>query len=968
MRFFIKNSLKSCLFLLCLSAFVVTMLSENGIAQEDGVDKHKVVRQVAREWIKAGIKQYQQGFYKQAEKSFLYAQDYHKYLTAAEREELAEYLKKAHKGAVERTRILEHIQRADKLVKEGNLIEAKRNLEDIQDNEFLTDKERKLTSESIKKITSKLGDEAIEVDEKPLEIKEVLKVESTVLDKLKIEEEAEEPTEPLIIEKEPVVVQPTESVQENYIQMISRKRNLLRGHTKAVVNDAIDKARQYIGEGEFSKAQKSVDNAKRTVTQNQLHLGDGLYKQYLGSLNELRELIADEQEQKERQLAEERRLSAIKAQEKYRTRMSLERSRRINELMDNALAFQKQQRHEEALGQLEGLLAIEPLNEQALIFKDTLEDTISFRRQLEAQKEANTQKVELLLKTDRSTIPYAEELNYPKNWREIDATRKSEEAMGVNPLDEAIYTQLAEIVDLSGLEPEMSFSEALEELRNSVSPRLKVLVIWNDLLQNAEIEQTTTANMDPISEIPLVTGLEFLLDSVSGGITDIGYVVENGVIKIATTESLQENLETRVYDVTILIGRPADFFSSLSRGGTGGGQVGGGGGGGGAGGGGTGGQYFEEYIEEEEEALTREELSEEALERAENLMALVQETIEPDSWFDAGGEGTIRLYEGKKLVVRQTRKIHKQIEQLLKDMRKSLSEQVAIEARFLLVGENFLEDIGLDIDFELNSNLDWGSSSAPFTITQNSAVETEPADTGIPGSFAGTVASVITGGYGSMLDDLQVSFLLRATQAHKDSKTLTEPKVTVLSGESAVFRTQRTIRYALPPDISTSITTLGGGGAGTNLQNIQNNFNEIPTGTILNVTPTITHDKKHVLLNITTQKIGFLGFETSTIEIPDLETGTVFEQQIDLPQTEISRVQTRVSVPDGGTLLLGGQKVTSEVEEEVGVPLLNKIPIIGRLFDNRSKIKDNQILLILVKPTIILETETDAAAIAAMKN
>ena len=49
------------------------------------------------------------------------------------------------------------------------------------------------------------------------------------------------------------------------------------------------------------------------------------------------------------------------------------------------------------------------------------------------------------------------------------------------------------------------------------------------------------------------------------------------------------------------------------------------------------------------------------------------------------------------------------------------------------------------------------------------------------------------------------------------------------------------------------------------------------------------------------------------------------------------------------------------------MPVLSKIPIIGRLFTNRSKIADQKILLILVKPTIILQEEADAEAIAAME-
>lgn len=87
---------------------------------------------------------------------------------------------------------------------------------------------------------------------------------------------------------------------------------------------------------------------------------------------------------------------------------------------------------------------------------------------------------------------------------------------------------------------------------------------------------------------------------------------------------------------------------------------------------------------------------------------------------------------------------------------------------------------------------------------------------------------------------------------------------------------------------------------------------------------------------------------------------------VTVPETEVSSVGTRVSVPDQGTLLLGGQKVTASVEKEAGVPVLSKVPLVGRLFSNRSKVRDHKILLILVKPTIILQEEEEAKALAAL--
>jgi type II secretory pathway component GspD/PulD (secretin) len=47
---------------------------------------------------------------------------------------------------------------------------------------------------------------------------------------------------------------------------------------------------------------------------------------------------------------------------------------------------------------------------------------------------------------------------------------------------------------------------------------------------------------------------------------------------------------------------------------------------------------------------------------------------------------------------------------------------------------------------------------------------------------------------------------------------------------------------------------------------------------------------------------------------------------------------------------------------------LSKIPVVGRLFSNRSKVSDHKILLILVKPTIMLQEEREAEAIAALEN
>ena len=358
--------------------------------------------------------------------------------------------------------------------------------------------------------------------------------------------------------------------------------------------------------------------------------------------------------------------------------------------------------------------------------------------------------------------------------------------------------------------------------------------------------------------------------------------------------------------------------------------------------------------------------------QAQSLVGLIMQTIEPDSWFELNedtGEGEIMLYptnQPKKLAVLQTREVHKKIEKLLTELRKSLGHQVSIEARYLVVSENFLEDIGLDLDFAYVG----GPPQGIWTYDQSSSLMTQPdVSTKVPGSLGGVGdAMLIQGGYsGFILNDLQVSFLLRATQAHTDAKTLTAPKATVLSGESASFSVQTQVSYALPPDTTSNVSP-GGVGTSVTSTSVQQNVNSIQVGSSLTISPIISNDKKNVLLYIITQLQDLLRMKSHSVEGPVNADGTFDTYTVTVPETETSSVMTRVSVPDGGTLLLGGQKITAEIEKEAGVPILSKVPVLGRLFSNRSRVRDHKILLILVKPTIILQEEREAEALAALGN
>ncbi len=731
-----------------------------------------------------------------------------------------------------------------------------------------------------------------------------------------------------------------EKAKEDYIEVIKQKQRIQQSYTKAVVNEAIAKAKEYADKEEFLRAKDEISRASAVIEKNKLLLGDTDYAQYRDSLQQLSDEINARQTEIERLKAEKAKTEAKATQEKLRAQQAADRQKRIQNLLASSMEYQEQQRYEEALAQIDTLLAIDPTNRGAVRDKQMLEDIINLRRQLEVKKEMGKEEQAVLTDTQQSMIPHADLVTYPRNWQDI-AKRVPKIITGLAPADAAVYKQFDTVVDLSALTPDTPFEDAIEIVRISVDPPLKIVVRWKDLEENAYVERDTVIGMQGLNGIAVGKGLKELLDSVSGGFTTINFAVEDGIITIATAGSLPARLVTHVYDVTELVGVPANFRADMETT-----EVTGGGG------------------EVEDTAPIVEE-------NAAMLVQLIQETIAPMSWLINGGEGTISIH-GTRLVISQTPQVHEQVQKLLmEDLRESIGQQVSIESRFLFVTENFLEDIGLGIDnlyirgSKINENL--GDMIFSFGSYESAL----PPSTLVPGTIApelappigsGTIshAAELVGGlsYGSVLDDLMVSFFLRATQAHRDAKMLTAPRVTVLSGESAYIKVTREDAYVSDYEFE-DITAAG---QGQPVRVIADATVETETGgVVLNVTPTITADKKYIILQIATNytKVDFEPFNVSS---------TLGDQfPIELPILEVSEVQTRVSVPDGGTLLIGGQKLSAEANREAGVPGLSKVPLLGRLFSHRSKVKDQNVLLILVKPSIILQEEAEREYFAPLR-
>ena len=141
----------------------------------------------------------------------------------------------------------------------------------------------------------------------------------------------------------------------------------------------------------------------------------------------------------------------------------------------------------------------------------------------------------------------------------------------------------------------------------------------------------------------------------------------------------------------------------------------------------------------------------------------------------------------------------------------------------------------------------------------------------------------------------------------------------------------------------------------------------ISDGVVIDVQGVASADRRYVTLTIRTAQSTVTFDPENNVTVSGAAGGggtaggdsSVFSAPIQRPEVIGTQLSTTVTIPDQGTILLGGQRFIEEVEVESGVPVLSKIPILSRFFSNRIDAKSEKTLLILLKPTILIQNEEE---------
>ncbi|MCE5277633.1 MAG: hypothetical protein ABFD92_01845 [Planctomycetaceae bacterium] len=642
--------------------------------------------------------------------------------------------------------------------------------------------------------------------------------------------------------------------------------------------------------------------------------------------------------------------------EKQRVATELaDQRRKVETLMARARELRNAGKYPQALEEVRRVLAIEPDNRWAFERQEDLAQLILLQDEKLAVKDRDYAVDKVLIDTQRTEIPWWKEIAYPRDWRELSERRKEyqvtsgEESARDRAIREKLKQRIKEL-RFDGIE----LKDVIQFLHDvsgvNIDPR------WNALAA-AGISRNTPVSDVHLQDVTLSKALDTILGRV-GASVQLSWVLDDGVVTISTSDDLAGDpkyRQTRVYDIRDMMIRPP-MFVGPRLGTTSGNQNANTGTG--LGGGlatdaaGVGGQAL---------GTGGEEVSQEEI--VNSITNLITTTIAPETWQDSQ-RASIQAIKGQ-LVVMQTLQNQDKIAQLLSQLREAQALQVSIETRFIQVRDSFLQMIGVESSITLSNTKFFSTLTNPLVIGPataplggNLAWALNPGSTQIGLDISTLAPPTAFEINNAIVDDITVAFLIRATQANAHSHLLTAPRVTLFNGQRSYIMVQQQVTYVRQFTLTQASVSAG---TTATQQQITVETAVLSTGTMLDVQATISDDRRYVTLTVRPQ-ISTGSTRTLTLAGLGDAQGNQLLNAMELPDLLTSELETTVSVPDGGTLLLAGLKQAGQRERELGVPILSKIPIINRLTNNRSKLRDDDVLIILIKPKIIIPQEEEQTA------
>ncbi|MFH0939214.1 MAG: hypothetical protein V1899_08035 [Planctomycetota bacterium] len=203
------------------------------------------------------------------------------------------------------------------------------------------------------------------------------------------------------------------------------------------------------------------------------------------------------------------------------------------------------------------------------------------------------------------------------------------------------------------------------------------------------------------------------------------------------------------------------------------------------------------------------------------------------------------------------------------------------------------------------------------------------------------------------LQSTQANAVLQALRKDQTADQLLAPKLMQFNNQRAHILVAQQRSYIKDYDINSAVydPVLGA----------------FMTGIVLDIRPTVSHDKRYITLDVRpgtamelqAAQIVWITNSGNVVQGSSGRPGQL-NYPIELPFIELRSINTTVTIPDNGTMLFSGLITDHKIDAKAGVPLLSDLPIIGRFFSNNNKERTRRNLLVLINARVVLFAEEEA--------
>ena len=247
-------------------------------------------------------------------------------------------------------------------------------------------------------------------------------------------------------------------------------------------------------------------------------------------------------------------------------------------------------------------------------------------------------------------------------------------------------------------------------------------------------------------------------------------------------------------------------------------------------------------------------------------------------------------------------------------------DQVMLKVNVSEVRREIVKQLGID----LSASMTYGTAvvnfnnTNPFTAYGKSLVN-------------GNALNVSGGGLSS------VSATMRAMETAGVTKTLAEPNLTAISGESATFIAGG--EFPVPGGYNCDPTT----------RVCTTSITYKKFGISLNFTPVVLSEGR-ISLRVMTEVSELSNDNAITVSYALTSTSS---SSVTIPAIRTRRAETTLEIPSGGSMAMAGLIQNQTKQAINGLPGVDQLPVLGQLFRSKDYVNNETELMVLVTPSVV---------------